>query len=61
MFGHSSVSTVLRLLEPIQTERRLRVFLGKKLLSSTKLPEGHFGPHSLLSGGYSLGDKMAYA
>ena len=60
MFGHSSLSTVLRLLEPTQTKRRLIVFLGKKLLSSTKLPEGHFGPHSLLLGGYSVGDKMAY-
>lgn len=61
MFGHSSVSTVLMLLDPIQTKRLSIVFLGKKLLAYTKLTEGHFGTHSLLFGGYSLGDKMAYA
>ena len=61
MFGHSSVSTVLRLLDTTQTICPLIVFLGKKLFSYTKLPEGHFGPHSLLFGGYSFADKMAYA
>jgi len=49
------------LLDPIQTKRLSIVFLGKKLLAYTKLTEGHFGTHSLLFGGYSLGDKMAYA
>jgi len=55
MFGHNSVSTVLRLVDPTQTKRRLIVFLGKKLLSSAKRPDGYFGPHNLL-----FGDKMAY-
>jgi hypothetical protein len=56
MFGHSSVGTVFRLLDPTQTTHRLIVFLSKKLLSSAKHPDGHFRPHSLL-----FGDKMAYA